>query len=89
MEQNSNQSTEKKKIVTIDFNRETVQTIKRIENDVTMRASVYGQYDPVYEMELLHYVRHLRKTLKFLSEFVSDDIVEIANKKLNKGYSED
>jgi predicted choloylglycine hydrolase len=89
MEQNSNQSTEKKKLVTIDFNRETVQTIKRIENDVTMRASVYGQYDPVYEMELLHYVRHLRKTLKFLSEFVSDDIVEIANKKLNKGYSED
>lgn len=68
----------------IDFKKETLQTIKRIENDVTNRAAFYGQYDPVYEMELLHYIRMLRKTLKHVSDFLQPEVVDEAIKKLNK-----
>jgi predicted choloylglycine hydrolase len=68
----------------IDFKKETLQTIKRIENDVTNRAAIYGQYDPVAEMELLHYIRMLRKTLKHVSEYLQPEVVEEAITKLNK-----
>lgn len=74
---------------TVDFNKDTLKTLKHIESEVTARAAIYGQYDPVYEMELLHYIRNLRKTLKFLSGFVDKEVIDMANKKLNKSKFED
>jgi flagellar biosynthesis component FlhA len=75
---------DKKDVMTVDFNKDTLRTIKKIESDVTGRAAIYGQYDPVNEMELLHYIRHLRKTLKFVAGFLQPEIIEEANRKLNK-----
>ena len=83
------QSTKAQSKLTVDFNKDTLKTLKHIESEVTARAAIYGQYDPVYEMELLHYVRTLRKTLKFMSEFVNDEVIDMATKKLNKSKFED
>lgn len=76
-------------VMTVDFKKDTLKTIKRIEQDVTGRSAIYGLYDPVNEMELLHYIRHLRKTLKFVSGFLQPEIVIEANAKLNKNQFEE
>lgn len=56
--------------------------IKKIEQDVTSRAAIYGKYDPINEMVLVCIAKELLKVLSSLN--LDDEGLTNINDRLSK-----
>lgn len=63
----------------IDFDAATLKKIKNMEMEVQNRSAFYGQYDPIYEMRYIYYVKQLRQVLRIVSPQLPAEVIEQCN----------